>query len=94
MDKVKIYPLIIAVFYGGISGIPIGLMLYNQDQFTLWDAIVIGAFISGIFGIIGYSLGESIWWKRVKRKKYEDKIKQWESEGYKVEELKKKWGFK
>jgi len=95
MGKAKIYSVIFAMVLG-VVGIPIALMLCNwvwQIGSDIWR-FVICAIVVAIIGI-GYIVMLMLIGEKIGiMEKYEDKIKQWEAEGYNVEELKRKWGFK
>jgi len=97
MKKANSYPWIFAVIFG-VIGIPIGVLVFilitpKAGGLFIGSIIVVG-FVIIDFIIAGYRIGESINNRIEIRKKYKDKVKQWEAEGYEVEELKKKWGFK
>ena len=103
MKKANIYPWIFAVIFL-VIGIPIGLIVFNFIMLDIFgdtsakdlELFIGGGIAVGIiidFIIAGHRIGESISNRVEITKKYEDKIKQWEAEGYNVEKLKRKWGF-
>jgi len=84
-----------------VFGVGICDFFGGTSLFLLVSAIPFSAFGT----IKGYRVGRSIGEKADERKQerrlyqqkidaYRRKLRQWDAEGYKVEELKKKWGFK
>ena len=84
----------LSLFYGGNFGIGmlLGVSAFIAREGCAGSGIVFAWIVLGTIGSI--ALGNVAVSLIKTRKAYREKLRQWETEGYKVEELKKKWRFK